>query len=55
MTKRTIYLIYELHNGVEPRLRYGYMRRKPAYQKVEELNNRENSLNYYVKEFKVIE
>lgn len=57
--KRLIYLIYELHNGIEPRLRTGYMNKKNAYHKVEEWNNREKKENskhrYYVKEFEVFE
>jgi len=50
-----VYLIYELHNGVEPRLRTGYVNRRTAYKKVEEWNNREKVHNYYIKEFEVIE
>ena len=56
--KRLIYLIYELHNGVEPRLRTGYMNKRDAYRKVEEWNNRETKWEsehrYYVKELEVI-
>jgi len=40
-----VYLIYELHNGVEPRLRTGYANRRTAYKKVEEWNNREKKKN----------
>ena len=52
-----IYLIYELNNGVEPRLRTGYANRRTAYKKVEELNNREKEEvhSYYIKEFEVRE
>lgn len=32
---------YELHNGVEPRLRTGNVNKRTAYKKVEEQNNRE--------------
>ena len=32
---------YELHNGVEPRLRTGNVNKRTAYEKVEEQNNRE--------------
>ena len=53
--KKLIYLIYELHNGVEPRLRTGYLNRKSAYRKVEEWNNREDIHSYYVKEFEIWE
>ena len=49
---RIIYLIYELHNGVDARLRTGYMNKRWAYRKVEEWNNREKKENskhmYYV-------
>lgn len=60
MIKKTIvYLIYELHNGVRPRLRTGYLDKKSAYRKVEEWNNREKKWEsehrYYVKEFEVYE
>ena len=51
--KVVIYLIYELHNGVEPRLRTGYLNRKSAYKKVEEWNNREDIHKYHVREFEV--
>lgn len=54
-----IYHIFELHNGVEPRLRYGYINRRTAYKKVVELNNREkkngSNSKYYLKEFEVYE
>ncbi len=54
-----VYLIYELHNGVEPRLRTGYANRRTAYKKVEEWNNREkkeeSKHRYYIKEFEVRE
>lgn len=54
-----IYLVYELHNGFEPRLRRGYLNRKTAYKNVEERNNREkkegSKHRYYIKEFEVIE
>lgn len=54
-----IYHIFELHNGVEPRLRYGYTNRRSAYKKVVELNNREkkngSNSKYYIKEFEVYE
>lgn len=39
--KQIIYLIWELHNGVEPRLRTGYFDKKKAYQTIEQWNNRE--------------
>lgn len=51
--KVRIFLIYELHNGVEPRLRTGYLNRKSAYRKVEEWNSREDIHSYYVREFEV--
>ena len=52
----TVYLIYELHNGVEPRLRTGNVNKRTAYKKVEEWNNREKKVHsYYIKEFEVIE
>jgi hypothetical protein len=52
-----VYLIYELHNGVTPRLRTGYINKRKAYKKMEEWNNREKDElhSYYVKEFEVIE
>ena len=57
--KKIIYLIYELHNGVEPRLRTAYFNKRKASRKVEEWNNREIKENsehrYYIKEFEVIE
>lgn len=48
-------MIYEMHNGVEPRLRTAYFNRKSAYKKVEEWNNREKNERheYYIKEFEV--
>ena len=56
--KRLIYLIYELHNGVEPRLRTAYFSKRKASRKVEEWNNREKKERlehqYYIKEFEVI-
>ena len=60
MTERNkkIYLIFELHNGVEPRLRTGYCNRKSAHKKVEEWNNREKNWNsphrYNIREFEVV-
>ena len=53
--KQKIYLIWELHNGVEPRLRTGYISKKSAYRTVEIWNNREKDEkhSYYVKEFEV--
>lgn len=57
--KMIIYLIYELHNGVKPRLRTGYTNKRKALKKVEEWNNRElkedSDHRYYMKEFEVIE
>lgn len=54
-----IYHIFELHNGVEPRLRMAYMNKKIAHKKVKELNNREkrngSDSKYYMKEFEVYE
>ena len=54
-----IYHIWELHNGVKPRLRYGYTNRRSANKKVVELNNREkkngSNSKYYLKEFEVYE
>ena len=54
-----IYHVFELHNGVEPRLRKGYLNRKTAYKMVEESNNREkkegSKHRYYVKKFEVCE
>ena len=54
-----IYHIFELHNGVKPRLRYGYTNRRSAHKKVVELNNREkrngSNSKYYMKEFEVYE
>lgn len=60
MTKKTIvYLIYELHNGTERRLRLGYTDKRKAYRLVKERNNREkkegSKHRYYVKEFEVRE
>ena len=58
-TKKVVYLIWELHNGVERRLKTGYFDKKLAYKKVDEWNNREKkwgtNSRYYVKEFMVIE
>ena len=55
--KLKIYLIWELHNGVERRLKTGYMDKKSAYKKVEVWNNREKKEDcghrYYVREFEV--
>lgn len=55
--KQVIYLIWELHNGVSPRLRDGYFDKKSAYKSVEMRNNREKKENskhrYYVKEFEI--
>lgn len=57
--KRVIYLIWELHNGVRPRLRSGHMDKKSAYKTVEVWNNREKKWDskhrYYVKEFEIYE
>ena len=54
-----IYHIFELHNGVEPRLRMVYTNKKSANKKVVELNNREkrngSDSKYYMKEFEVYE
>lgn len=54
-----IYHIFELHNGVEPRLRMAYTNKKIAHKKVVELNNREernaSDSKYYMKEFEVYE
>lgn len=59
MSKQVIYLIYELHNGVEPRLKRGYMNKKSAYKIVEHWNNREKKWEtehrYYVKELEIYE
>ena len=59
MKKRIIYLIWELHNGVEPRLRSGYMDKKSAYKTVDVWNNREKKWDskhrYYVREFEIYE
>lgn len=56
---KKIYLIWELHNGVEPRLRMGYSNKKSANNKVVELNNREkrngSDSKYYLKEFEIYE
>lgn len=57
--KVSIFLIYELHNGVEPRLRTAYFNKRKASRKVGEWNNRERKEDskhrYYIKEFEVIE
>lgn len=57
--KQIIYLIYELHHGVEPRLRTGYFNRRLACRKVDEWNNREekegSEHKYYIREFEVFE
>ena len=54
-----IYHIFELHNGVETRLRMAYTTKKSANKKVVELNNREkgnsSDSKYYIKEFEVYE
>lgn len=50
-----IYLIYEMHNGVEPRLRTGYTNKRKALKKLEEWSNRVSEHIYYMKEFEVIE
>lgn len=54
-----IYHIFELHNGVKPRLRMAYTKKRTAYKKVIELNNREkrngSNSKYYMKEFEVYE
>lgn len=54
-----IYHIFELHNGVESRLRMAYTNKKSANKKVIELNNREkrngSDSKYYLKEFEVYE
>lgn len=59
LKKVTIFLIYELHNGVKPRLRTAYFNKRKASRKVEEWNNRERKEDsehrYYIKEFEVIE
>ena len=44
--KLKIHLIYELYNGVEPRLQSGCFKKKPAYKKMEESNNREEIHSY---------
>ena len=50
----TVYLIVELHNGVEPRLRSGYLKKKEAYRNVQIRNNKEEGKHkYYVREFRV--
>ena len=55
--KQIVYLIWELHNGVKPKLRDGYLNRKSAYKSVEERNNREkregSKHRYYVREFEL--
>ena len=54
-----IYHIFELHNGIEPRLKTAYLNKRKAQRKVDEWNNREIKENsehrYYIKEFEVIE
>lgn len=56
--KITIFLIWEKHNGVEQRLKTGYIDKKSAYRKVEEWNNREkkegSKHKYYVREFEIM-
>ena len=55
--KHIIYLVWELHNGVEPRLRTAYFNKRTAYRKVKEWNNREKKENsehkYYIRELEV--
>ena len=55
---QTVYLIWELHNGVRPRLRTGYFNKSKAYRKLEEWNNREKKWgsehSYYIIEFELI-
>ena len=57
LIKLKIYLIWELHNGVTPRLRDGFLNKKSAYKSVEIRNNREkkegSKHRYYVREFEV--
>jgi hypothetical protein len=54
-----VYLIYERHNGTEPRLRLGYTDKRRAHRLVTERNNREkkegSKHRYYVKEFEIKE
>lgn len=51
-----VYLIYELHNGVERRLKSGYANKKLAYKKVEEWNKWNKGVHeYYVREFEIYE
>lgn len=55
--KQIIYLVWERHNGVDPRLRRAYFNKKSAYKSVEMANNREkkegSKHRYYVREFEV--
>lgn len=50
-----IYMIWEMHHGIEPRLKTAYLNRKSAYRKVEQWNKWEDEHEYFIKEFEVRE
>lgn len=51
-----VYLIWELHNGVERRLKTGYVDKKLAYKKVGLWNKWYKGVHeYYVREFEICE
>lgn len=55
-SKKTIYIVCELHNHVEPRLTgIAYANRRFAEKRVKELNNREDIHDYYIRELELIE
>ena len=53
MMTEKIYLIWEKHNGVEPRLKTAYFSKSDVYRKMNEWNNRIKEHIYYVKELEV--
>jgi len=50
-----IYVIWELHNGVEPRIKTAYISKRKALKKLGEWSNRTSEHHYYMKELEVIE
>ena len=50
-----IYVLWELHNGVEPRIKTAYTSKRKALKKLGEWSNRPSEHNYYMRELEVIE
>ena len=53
---KTIYIIWELHNKVEPRLLTAYFSKEKAEMRVNQLKEREGDVHdWYIKPFEVRE